>query len=217
MDLKNPGWMYVKAALFLVIGAACFALVLVGNPSLMTVVYLGGMLGVAGLDARFRWTMGALPPALVIAAVCLYLLGDALVAWAMATNKFFSSTVRIQEGKGHAVVTDGPYRYVRHPGYVAAIPNMASTALILGSTWALVGAGVVIVLLIVRTAFEDRMLHEELAGSVPSANAQRSGIEARVPGAGVSMPSGVLALLLAGAFTTRSACPVPGRSLHHTL
>jgi protein-S-isoprenylcysteine O-methyltransferase Ste14 len=131
--------------------------------TLISVIYLGGILGVAGLDARFGWTR-ALLPALVVAAVVLFMLGAALVAWTMATNKFFSGMVRIQEKEGHVVVTGGPYRYVRHPGYVAFIINMTSTALVLGSTRALVGTGVLLVLLIVRTAFEDRMLHEELAG-----------------------------------------------------
>jgi len=40
MDLKNPRWMYLKAALFLLIGATCFALVRLGNPTLATAIYL---------------------------------------------------------------------------------------------------------------------------------------------------------------------------------
>ena len=38
MDLKNPKWMYLKAALFVLIGVSCFALVLVEHPTLSTAV-----------------------------------------------------------------------------------------------------------------------------------------------------------------------------------
>ncbi len=132
--------------------------------ALIGVVYMGGLLAVAGLDARFGWTMGTMPPALTAAAVGLYALGSAVVAWAMVSNKFFSGVVRIQKEEGHVVVTGGPYRYVRHPGYAAAAFTMTATVLILGSTWTLIAGGLLLVLLVVRTAFEDRMLHEELTG-----------------------------------------------------
>lgn len=43
MDLKNPKWMYLKAALLVAIGAICFALVWMGNPTVATAVYLALM------------------------------------------------------------------------------------------------------------------------------------------------------------------------------
>lgn len=39
-DLKNPKWMYLKAALFVLIGLCCFALVWVEQPTLRTAVFL---------------------------------------------------------------------------------------------------------------------------------------------------------------------------------
>lgn len=70
----------------------------------------------SGLDKRFGWSS---QPGLAIHLVALvfYALGQGLFSWAMASNKFFSSTIRIQMDRNHVVVTDGPYRYVRHPGY----------------------------------------------------------------------------------------------------
>ena len=82
----------------------------------------------------------------------------------MAANAFFSMVVRIQEDRGHAVATGGPYRYVRHPGYVGMMLSLLGTPLLLGSLWALVPAGLATCLYVVRTALEDRTLQEELEG-----------------------------------------------------
>jgi protein-S-isoprenylcysteine O-methyltransferase Ste14 len=118
---------------------------------------------VAGLDAvRFRWT--SLPVAAMYAGVILYALGTAMIAWTLAVNRFAETTVRIQKDRGHTVVLSGPYRYVRHPMYVGAALIHGATALILGSEWALAVGGVMILLLVVRTALEDATLRRELPG-----------------------------------------------------
>jgi protein-S-isoprenylcysteine O-methyltransferase Ste14 len=82
----------------------------------------------------------------------------------MASNRFFSTAVRIQDDRGQTVAQGGPYRYVRHPGYVGFILAGASTALLLGSLWALVPSAISGALLVVRTALEDRTLCAELDG-----------------------------------------------------
>ncbi len=121
------------------------------------------MLAVAGLDERYNWSP-VLPLAVHLAALVLAVLGYALVGWSIVANRFFSSVVRIQDDRGHAVATGGPYRYVRHPGYVGYITNWLATALMLGSLWALIPAALVMILLVVRTALEDRTLLDELPG-----------------------------------------------------
>jgi protein-S-isoprenylcysteine O-methyltransferase Ste14 len=118
---------------------------------------------VAGLDVRFGWTTG-IPPVAQVAALVIVALGFALVAWAMASNEFFSTMVRIQEERGHTVATGGPYQFVRHPGYVGAIMFQLGSAIALGSLWALIPSGLSAILYVVRTALEDRTLQEELAG-----------------------------------------------------
>jgi protein-S-isoprenylcysteine O-methyltransferase Ste14 len=82
----------------------------------------------------------------------------------MASNRFFSSVVRIQADRGHTVATGGPYRFVRHPGYAGFIAGSFGAALLLGSRWALLPALLSAVLLVVRTVLEDRTLRAELPG-----------------------------------------------------
>lgn len=118
---------------------------------------------VAGLDERFSWSP-ELTPLIHIIGLVLLALGQGLFSWAMASNKYFSTVVRIQIDRGHTVATGGPYRYLRHPGYVGMTASYFATALALGSLWALIPAGLGACLLIVRTALEDRTLQEELPG-----------------------------------------------------
>jgi protein-S-isoprenylcysteine O-methyltransferase Ste14 len=121
------------------------------------------MLIVAGLDKRFGWSPEIASWVSWI-AVMLALLGFALGTWALVENRFFSAVVRIQTDRGHTVCQSGPYRYVRHPGYLGAIIFSAVTPLILGTIWALIPAGMTIVITIVRTALEDKTLKDELDG-----------------------------------------------------
>jgi protein-S-isoprenylcysteine O-methyltransferase Ste14 len=72
--------------------------------------------------------------------------------------------VRLQTDRDHTVATGGPYRFVRHPGYVGYVMMSAGTPVALGSLWGLVFSGMTAVLLIVRTVLEDRTLRKELEG-----------------------------------------------------
>jgi protein-S-isoprenylcysteine O-methyltransferase Ste14 len=128
----------------------------IGIPTLGTVI-------VAGLDKNFEWSP-QLDWVIQVIALVFYALAQGLFSWAMASNKFFSGTVRIQDDRGHTVATGGPYQYVRHPGYVGYITSWIATSLTLGSLWALIPAGLVMGLMVVRTALEDRTLQEELDG-----------------------------------------------------
>jgi protein-S-isoprenylcysteine O-methyltransferase Ste14 len=118
---------------------------------------------VAGLDVRFTWT-GDLATAWNIAGAAALVAGFALAAWAMLANAYFSTAVRIQSDRGQTVCRSGPYRLLRHPGYVGFILQSFGTALVLGSLWALVPGLVAAALIVVRTALEDRFLQTELAG-----------------------------------------------------
>jgi protein-S-isoprenylcysteine O-methyltransferase Ste14 len=118
---------------------------------------------VASLDVRFEWS-ASVPLALHIGGLVGSILGWALFMWAMGANAFFSEAVRIQEERGHTVQTGGPYRFVRHPGYVGAILALLAMPLLLGSLWALIPAGLAAIGYVVRTALEDRTLQEELDG-----------------------------------------------------
>lgn len=119
---------------------------------------------VAGLDAgRFHWSSPA-PLGVRFAALGVQVASLAVAVWAMRTNRFFSPVVRIQSERGHTLVTGGPYRFVRHPGYAASILGWPCAAIVIGSWWCLVPLVPLLVLLFRRTIHEDRFLHNQLPG-----------------------------------------------------
>jgi protein-S-isoprenylcysteine O-methyltransferase Ste14 len=118
---------------------------------------------VAALDFRFGWTKEYAIGWQVLGAV-VYALALGLTGWAMISNAYFSTAVRIQSDRGQQVCSTGPYQYVRHPGYVGFFFQALSVPILLGSLWALLFAIPAGVLMIIRTSLEDRMLQEDLTG-----------------------------------------------------
>jgi len=120
---------------------------------------------VAGLDrGRFHWSDGV-PAWLRAASLIALAAGYGLAFWAMRVNRFFSSVVRIQSDRGQHVVTAGPYRWIRHPGYLAGIVIIVASGIALGS-WLATAILVVFGLpfLLRRAITEDRVLQAELPG-----------------------------------------------------
>jgi protein-S-isoprenylcysteine O-methyltransferase Ste14 len=118
---------------------------------------------VAGLDERFSWTPD-LPDNIQIIALFVIFLGSMVGTWAMMVNRFFSSYVRIQADRGHTVVSAGPYRLVRHPGYAGSLLAWIAAPVFFSSYWVAIPSVTVIILTIIRTGLEDRTLKEELPG-----------------------------------------------------
>ena len=118
---------------------------------------------VSGLDYRNSWSNG-FPGWIVVIAMEFVLLGGLLALWAMAANRFFVGMVRIQDERGHRVVKSGPYRYIRHPGYLGSIFYILFTPLALASYWAILPAVLTLGVILLRTYLEDKTLVEELAG-----------------------------------------------------
>jgi protein-S-isoprenylcysteine O-methyltransferase Ste14 len=122
------------------------------------------MFFVSVLDAG-RWSWPPRVPFWVtVLGGVAYTAGQALVLWAKRANRFFSSVVRIQADRQQTVCSDGPYRLVRHPGYLGGSIDTLAMPLVLGSYWGLLPAVAALVSVIVRTSLEDKTLHEELAG-----------------------------------------------------
>lgn len=131
---------------------------------LWSITLLGpAMLLVAGFDDRYGW-LPIQPVALRIGAAIAMCLGYGLASWAMATNAYFSATVRVQRERGQTVISSGPYHFVRHPGYVGFLVEALATPLVLGSGVAIVPAVLVCSVIIIRTWLEDRTLQQELSG-----------------------------------------------------
>lgn len=177
-------WGWVQVALYVVVVTAQALLLIPSKPELIAErsgyqkgsktwdVAIAGLAAailpmitwvLAGLDLRGGWSP-ALPIWLHLLAVVVWLLGYSLPIWAMTANPFFGTTVRIQEERGHTVATGGPYRYVRHPGYVGAILFQLATPILLGSLWGLIPSVIAAVLYVIRTALEDQTLQRDLAG-----------------------------------------------------
>jgi protein-S-isoprenylcysteine O-methyltransferase Ste14 len=119
----------------------------------------------AGLDKRFGWTTN-LPLTVYWISVAVYVLGQAIFQWARYTNQYFSSVVRIQTDRGQTVCKDGPYKYVRHPGYLGGFLFTITIGLVLGSWVATIPQILAALMLVWRTAREDRTLQAELPGYV---------------------------------------------------
>ena len=133
--------------------------VLVGINLLLTLA----LYAVIGLDAgRYGWS--EMPAWVRLVGLWGFIPAFGLPLWASKVNAYLSSRVRIQEDRGHTVVAEGPYRYVRHPMYVGMIFYNISVPLVLGSWWGLTVSGLMIVAVIARTAFEDKTLQRELPG-----------------------------------------------------
>jgi protein-S-isoprenylcysteine O-methyltransferase Ste14 len=117
----------------------------------------------ATLDAgRMLWSV--VPLLIVVFGYFLIAAGIALSAWAQAVNRFFEPGVRIQRERGQHVITSGPYKFIRHPGYVGAIMIFVGLAFSLASWWALIPAAFASAILILRTSWEDALLRAELDG-----------------------------------------------------
>lgn len=111
---------------------------------------------------RFHWT--SLPFWTLFIGIILTIPGFILGLTTMLSNPYFELTVRIQIDRNHKVISSGPYKIIRHPGYAAEILNLLAAPLILNSLWGFVPIGVIIFVFIIRTALEDRTLRNELPG-----------------------------------------------------
>lgn len=118
---------------------------------------------VAGLDQRFSWSPD-LPNWIQIIALIVIQAGSLIGTWAMLANRFFSSQVRIQTDRGHIVVNQGPYQYVRHPGYAGGLVSWLASPIFFTSWWVIIPTVLAITASVIRTSLEDRTLQAELPG-----------------------------------------------------
>jgi len=116
-----------------------------------TIVLIGAGLEVVLLRRPFI-------PILAIPMAVLFLLANALRWWVIRTLRSHWN-VQIVDSAKLGVVSDGPYRWVRHPNYVAVFVELIALPLIytawISAVVAAVGNGWV---LHSRLAVEDRML-----------------------------------------------------------
>jgi protein-S-isoprenylcysteine O-methyltransferase Ste14 len=129
---------------------------------LIYVVFVGWYL-VMPIDAvRYGWSH--MPVWLQLAGVVLTAASFRVLYVTFRENPFLSGVVRIQEERGHRVISTGPYRFVRHPMYAGALLLFFGVPLWLGSWWGVVVGALFSVVIAARAVFEERTLARELAG-----------------------------------------------------
>lgn len=118
------------------------------------------LLALPGLDRRLGWSdAGA---GTVVLGHLAILVAYAGFLWVFRTNSYAAGTIGVFEGQ--SVVATGPYRFVRHPMYAAALFFFLGMPLALGSP---VSALLVIpgaLILAWRIRAEERYLRAHLAG-----------------------------------------------------
>ena len=117
----------------------------------------------AGLDMRFG-PSAQFSIFIKIIAIAIILAGFALASYALIANRFFSGMVRIQTEHGHHVINTGPYRWIRHPGYAGALISYLATPFLLDSWWTLLPVLMALIVIVIRTTLEDKVLQEKLDG-----------------------------------------------------
>jgi protein-S-isoprenylcysteine O-methyltransferase Ste14 len=118
----------------------------------------------AALDVGRLHQSDGVPPSWHLPAILVFSAALILQAAAMIVNPFFSPALRIQHELGHSVITCGPYQIVRHPGYLAMLIAVPASAIAVGSWLALIPAFAFSVVIVRRTALEDRYLRQVLPG-----------------------------------------------------
>jgi protein-S-isoprenylcysteine O-methyltransferase Ste14 len=126
------------------------------------IVFIGWIV-LIGLDAR-RFAWSHVPVWVQVIGAILIPLGMFLVAQVFRFNTFAAPQVRIQTARAQHVITDGPYRIVRHPMYAASILYLLGVPLLLGSWWGVAVVPLMVAGLVPRVVGEERMLRRELAG-----------------------------------------------------
>lgn len=136
------------------------------DKTLAPIMAFGGLfiLLISGLEERFNWSPEPYSVPVKIVAIAVLVSAYVFSSWAMIENAYFSGIVRIQADRGHAVCSSGPYRIVRHPGYIGATLSYLAMPFLLDSVWSLIPFILLLVVTIIRTKLEDQTLQSELPG-----------------------------------------------------
>ncbi len=117
-----------------------------------------------GLDYRFGWSAaaGGVPLWLDWACIAIVAVSWLIVFQVMRFNSFASAVIQVETGQ--KVISDGPYRLVRHPMYSGFAVMILATPVAMGSYVALAPALLLIPVLVFRLLDEEHALCQELAG-----------------------------------------------------
>jgi protein-S-isoprenylcysteine O-methyltransferase Ste14 len=83
--------------------------------------------------------------------------------------------------EGAGLRTDGPYRWVRHPIYSAVLLMVAGYVVAIGSIWTAACAVVLLVFFLLKSRWEDGLLHEQYGDQWTAWAARTGALTPRVP------------------------------------
>jgi protein-S-isoprenylcysteine O-methyltransferase Ste14 len=114
----------------------------------------------SALDHRFGWS--SVPPWLSVLGDVLVATGLGIAMLVIVQNSYAGATVTVESGQ--TVVSNGLYKFVRHPMYVGNVIMMIGIPLALGSYWGLLFIIPGTVGLTLRILDEEKLLFRELPG-----------------------------------------------------
>lgn len=132
--------------------------------------------GFAAVDVGRLYQSDAVPPPVSIIALIVFASTLSFQVWAMRVNPFFSPVIRIQAERGHYVIIRGPYRWLRHPGYLAMLIAIPASAIAIGSWLALIPAAGFCAIIARRASMEDSFLKHNLPGYIDYMERVRGGL-----------------------------------------
>jgi protein-S-isoprenylcysteine O-methyltransferase Ste14 len=130
---------------------------------------------IPGFDRRWSWSrrlFNGTPLWLSLLSLALIPAAFLFVFWVVKVNRFAARTIRVE--KEQTVISNGPYRWVRHPMYSGSVVLFIVTPLALGSYVALpLFALLLIPLFVIRLLNEEKVLRKELPGYAEYCNRTR--------------------------------------------
>jgi protein-S-isoprenylcysteine O-methyltransferase Ste14 len=112
----------------------------------------------------YRYDLSRVPAWVSVVGDAIIVFSFLAIFWVIKANSWAASTVRVEEGQ--RVIDTGPYAYVRHPMYAAAIWLFVGIPLALGSWWSLALLIPFLPVLLWRLLDEERILARDLPGYV---------------------------------------------------
>ena len=119
-----------------------------------------GLLVLPAIDHRLRWS--ELSPGAALAGDVLVLLGWLGIFFVFRENSFSSATIELASDQ--RVISTGPYAWMRHPMYAAALVMLLGIPIALGSSWGVLIVVAMLPVLIWRLLDEERFLVRNLPG-----------------------------------------------------
>lgn len=118
-----------------------------------------GLLAYAVRPAWMSWSQVGLPNWLRWSGVGVGVSAALLVVWVLRSLGANLTDTVVTRAE-HTLVTTGPYRWIRHPFYVAAALAALATSLVTANGFLALTGGLAVTLLVVRTRTEEEKLVE---------------------------------------------------------